>query len=44
MLKAPTSGVRDPLPPPITDEDKMRNYIPSWGELDENGNEIDEDD
>jgi hypothetical protein len=44
MPKDPASGFRDPLPPPIADEDEMRDYIPPWGELDEEGNEIDEDD
>jgi hypothetical protein len=44
MPREPTTGFRDPLPPPIADEDEMRDYIPPWGELDEEGNEIDEDD
>jgi hypothetical protein len=39
--KGPTTGFRDPIPPPITDEEEMQDYILPWGDLDENGDEID---
>jgi hypothetical protein len=39
--KGPTSGYRDPIPPEITDEDEMQDYILPWGDLDEHGDEID---
>jgi hypothetical protein len=42
--KEPTSGFRDLIPPAISDDEEMDNYIPSWGELDEEGNEIDPED
>lgn len=42
--KEPTLGFRDPIPPAIMDKDEMENYIPPWGELDEEGDEIDPDD
>jgi hypothetical protein len=41
--KEPTMGFRDPIPPEITDTSEMENYIPPWGELDEEGDEIDPD-
>lgn len=40
--KEPTLGFRDRLPPEITDDQEMQNYIPPWGELDEQGEEIDD--
>jgi hypothetical protein len=39
--KGPTTGYRDPIPPEITDEDEMQDYILPWGDLDEHGDEID---
>lgn len=42
--KGPATGYRDPLPPPITDEEEMRDYILPWGDLDEHGIEVDDDD
>lgn len=42
--KEPTLGYRDKLPPPITDEQVMEDYIPPWAELDEQGEEIQDDD
>jgi len=39
--KEPANGYRDALPPEITDEQQMDDYIPPWGELDEQGDEID---
>jgi len=39
--KGPTTGYRDPIPPPITDEEEMQDYILPWGDLDEHGDEID---
>jgi hypothetical protein len=42
--KGPTTGYRDPLPPPITDEEEMRDYILPWGDLGENGEELYPDD
>lgn len=41
--KEPTTGYRDRLPPEITDDQEMEDYIPPWGELDEQGDEIDPD-
>jgi hypothetical protein len=41
--KEPTTGYRDRLPPAITDEQEMEDYIPPWGELDEEGDEVDPD-
>jgi hypothetical protein len=43
MPKDPSNGFRDPLPPKINDEDEMKDYILPWGDLDEEGVEIDED-
>lgn len=42
--KQPTLGYRDKLPPPITDDQVMEDYIPPWAELDERGEEIKDDD
>jgi len=42
--KGPTTGYRDPIPPEITDEEEMKDYILPWGDLDEQGDEIDYDD
>lgn len=42
--KAPTLGFRSRLPPPIADNDAMDAFIPPWGELDEQGEEMDGDD
>jgi hypothetical protein len=42
--KEPTIGYRDIISPEISDDDEMANYILPWGELDEQGAEIDPDD
>lgn len=42
--KEPSLGYRDKLPPPITDDQEMEDYIPPWAELDERGEEIEDDD
>jgi len=42
--KGPASGYRDPIPPPITDEEEMRDYILPWGDLGEDGEELYPDD
>jgi hypothetical protein len=42
--KAPAVGYRDPIPPEIVDADEMPDYIPPWGDLDEQGDEIDPED
>ena len=39
--KEPSIGYRDAMPPVITDEREMEDYIPPWGELDEQGDEVD---
>jgi hypothetical protein len=39
--KDPTIGYRDAMPPVITDKREMEDYIPPWGELDEQGDEVD---
>lgn len=42
--KQPSLGYRDRLPPPITDDQDMEDYMPPWAELDERGEEIGDDD
>jgi len=42
--KEPSSGFREPIPPPIADADEMQDYILPWGDLDEEGEEVDPDD
>jgi len=39
--KEPSIGYRDRMPPEITDTQDMEDYIPPWGELDEQGDEVD---
>jgi hypothetical protein len=40
--KGPVNGFRDSIPPDVTDEEEMKDYIPPWGELDERGDQIDD--
>jgi hypothetical protein len=42
--KEPASGFREPIPPAIADADEMQDYILPWGDLEEDGEEVDPDD
>jgi len=43
--EVPTDGWRGPMPPPITDPDTqgMMDYFPPWGELNEKGRDVDDE-